>query len=163
MDEYSNAIKQCIESTASLLTAAKMKMVTAESCTGGWIAQSATQLAGSSGWFDCGLVTYSNESKQRLLGVSPQTLEKFGAVSAEVVKAMAQGAIRQSQADIAVAVSGIAGPTGGSKAKPVGTVWIAWLRKGREPVAQGFLFQGDRLAVRHQAVVSALEGIEALF
>lgn len=162
MTKHIDPISRSVKTIASLLTAAKIKIATAESCTGGWIAQSATQLAGSSDWFDCGFVTYSNESKQHMLGVSAKTLQCFGAVSAEVVKEMVCGAIRQSQAKIAVAVSGIAGPAGGSRQKPVGTVWIAWAMEGTEPIARVFQFQGDRSDIRRQAVVSALEGIETL-
>jgi nicotinamide-nucleotide amidase len=135
------------------------RLVAAESCTGGWIAQCVTSVPGSSGWFDRGFVTYSNESKQELLGVLPDVIARYGAVSAETVAAMAGGALAHSRADCAVAVSGIAGPEGGSPDKPVGTVWLAWQLKGAVAVTRRFRFDGDREAVRRQAVIAALEGL----
>jgi len=108
------------------LRAAREHLVTAESCSGGWIAKCLTDIAGSSEWFDCGMVVYSYEAKQALLGVRPQTLEEHGAVSRETVIEMVSGALVHSGASIAVAVTGIAGPGGGSPDKPVGTVWIGW-------------------------------------
>jgi nicotinamide-nucleotide amidase len=136
-----------------------LRLVTAESCTGGWIAKLVTDLPGSSAWFDAGLVTYSNEAKQRLLGVAPRTLDRFGAVSAETAQEMLAGALAHSVADVAVAVTGIAGPGGGTPDKPVGTVWIGWQRRGAEAAAQCFHFAGDRDAVRRQTVVAALSGL----
>jgi nicotinamide-nucleotide amidase len=112
------------------LLAARQMLVTAESCTGGWIAKCMTDVAGSSGWFDCGMAAYSYEAKQALLGVRPQTLETHGAVSRETVVEMVSGALVHSGASIAVAVTGIAGPGGGTDDKPVGTVWVAWKRRG---------------------------------
>jgi nicotinamide-nucleotide amidase len=134
-------------------------LVTAESCTGGWISQCITDIAGSSQWFDRGFVTYSNESKCDMLGVSEQTLLTYGAVSEQTVVEMVQGALRNSRADIAVAVSGVAGPTGGSVGKPVGQVWHAWLRRGDQPVAQIEQYIGNRFNVRQQAVETALHGV----
>ncbi len=154
-----NSIDQHVELLAVLLPKAGLTMVAAESCTGGMIAQSITNLAGSSSWFDCGFVTYSNQSKQLLLDVCPDTLAKYGAVSEEVVAAMAQGAINNSGADVAVAVSGIAGPDGGDNIKPVGTVYIAWLKKHGEPLVGKFNFNGGRADVRFQAVLAALKGV----
>lgn len=140
----------------------RQTLVTAESCTGGWIAKVLTDIPGSSGWFDCGLATYSYEAKQGLLGVSPLTLEHFGAVSRETVLEMVSGALVHSGAGVAVAVTGIAGPGGGTADKPVGTVWIAWKRRGGYPQAELFHFDGDREAVRRQTVSAALEGLERI-
>ena len=137
-------------------------VVTAESCTGGWVSQFITAVTGSSSWFDRGFVTYSNESKHEMLGVSLQTLRQHGAVSEQVVTEMAQGAIRNSRGQVSLAISGIAGPGGGSLDKPVGTVWIAWDYKGRAVVAEKFHFLGDRKAVRLQAVRQALLGLLSL-
>lgn len=132
---------------------------TAESCTGGWIAKCLTDIPGSSAWFDCGMVAYSYEAKQAMLGVRPQTLEKEGAVSRETVIEMVSGALVHSAASIAVAVTGIAGPGGGTPGKPVGTVWIAWKRRGGYPRAKVFHFVGDREAVRRQTIAAALQGL----
>ena len=144
------------------LRAARDSLVTAESCTGGWIAKCLTDIAGSSDWFDCGMVVYSYEAKQALLGVRPQTLEEHGAVSRETAIEMVSGALVHSGASLAVAVTGIAGPGGGSEDKPVGTVWIAWKRRGGYASASVFRFEGDREAVRRQTVGKALEGVAAL-
>ncbi|GAB2521017.1 CinA family protein [Lysobacter humi (ex Lee et al. 2017)] len=138
-----------------------LSVVTAESCTGGWIAKVLTDLPGSSGWFDCGMVVYSYEAKQGLLGVNPHTLEEHGAVSRETVVEMVSGALVHSAASLAVAVTGIAGPGGGTVEKPVGTVWIAWKRRGGYPHAAVHHFEGDREAVRRQTVAAALEGLLA--
>jgi nicotinamide-nucleotide amidase len=142
------------------LRAARQMLVTAESCTGGWIAKAVTDVAGSSDWFDCGLAAYSYEAKQRLLGVRAETLEHFGAVSRETAIEMVSGALVHSGASIAVAVTGIAGPGGGTDDKPVGTVWIAWKHRGGYPRAELFHFHGDREAVRRQTVAAALQGLE---
>ena len=145
------------------LLARKLLLAAAESCTGGWVAEAVTAVAGSSAWFDCGFVTYSNEAKQRLLDVPASLLEYGGpgAVSEETVLAMTAGAIANSRARVAVAVSGIAGPDGGSAEKPVGTVWIAWQWERRR-LAREFRFSGDRTAVREASVLAALEGLLAL-
>ena len=143
------------------LRAAHDHLVTAESCTGGWIAKCLTDIVGSSDWFDCGMVVYSYEAKQALLGVRPQTLETHGAVSRECVVEMVSGALVHSGATIAVAVTGIAGPGGGSDDKPVGTVWIGWKRRGGYAHAEVFHFAGDRDAVRRQTVAAALRGLDA--
>ena len=140
----------------------KQMLVTAESCTGGWIAKTVTDVAGSSDWFDCGLAAYSYEAKQRLLGVRAETLEHFGAVSRETAIEMVSGALVHSGSTVAVAVTGIAGPGGGTDDKPVGTVWIAWKRRGGYPQAELFHFDGDREAVRRQTVAAALRGLEAI-
>ena len=137
----------------------KLMMAAAESCTGGWIGQAVTMVPGSSKWFDRGFVTYTNEAKQDMLGVSAGTLKEFGAVSEQTVREMVTGALSRSRAQIAVAVSGIAGPDGGSAQKPVGTVLLAWADKGGNVVAQSIRFSGDRDAVRRQTVIAALEGL----
>lgn len=147
--------------TGERLLAMRHMLVTAESCTGGWIAKCMTDVPGCSGWFDCGMAAYSYEAKQALLGVRPQTLEEFGAVSRETVVEMVSGALVHSGATIAVAVTGIAGPGGGSEDKPVGTVWIGWKRRGGYARAEIFHFEGDRDAVRRQTVAAALRGLES--
>ena len=134
-------------------------LATAESCTGGWIGQAVTMVPGSSAWFDCGFITYTNTAKGNLLGVREETLARHGAVSEQTVVEMSAGALTRSRAQIAVAVSGIAGPDGGSAEKPVGTVWFAWAARGSSPVAQAFVFAGDRNAVRRASVIAALEGL----
>ncbi len=135
-------------------------IVTAESCTGGMIAEYLTAVAGSTAWFDRAYVTYSYESKEEMLGVNKQTIVKKGAVSEECVIEMAIGALQQSHAGISVSCSGIAGPGGGSKDKPVGTVWLAWAMQGyEEVVTQCLHFEGDREQVRHQATEYALRGV----
>ena len=144
------------------MRAARDRLVTAESCTGGWIAKTVTDIAGSSDWFECGLAAYSYEAKQALLGVRPETLEKFGAVSRETVLEMVSGALVHSGATLAVAVTGIAGPGGGTPDKPVGSVWLAWKRRGGYAEARLFHFDGDREGVRRQTVAAALEGLREL-
>ena len=144
---------------AEQLTQRGWMLATAESCTGGWIAKCCTDVAGSSAWFDRGFVTYSNAAKQDMLGVRAETLAQYGAVSEAVVAEMATGALRHSQAHIAVAVSGIAGPSGGSPEKPVGTVCFAWAMRNGEVLTKTCQFAGDREAVRWQSVVFALNGI----
>jgi len=137
----------------------KLMLVTAESCTGGWIAKTLTDLPGSSAWFDAGVVTYSYEAKEALLGVNPRTLELTGAVSEETVLEMVSGALARFGAGVAVAVTGIAGPSGGTPDKPVGTVWIGWKRRGGYGHAQLFHFPGDREAIRRRTVAAALIGL----
>jgi nicotinamide-nucleotide amidase len=134
------------------------KLVTAESCTGGWVAQVVTSVAGSSDWFERGFVTYSNDSKHELLGVSQSTLKKHGSVSEETAREMAQGALARSKATLALAVTGVAGPGGGSAEKPVGMVCFAWAR-GKGVRSETRHFSGDRESVRRQSVVHALEGV----
>lgn len=140
------------------LQRAGAQVTAAESCTGGGIAEAITRIAGSSAWFEVGFVTYSNKQKTRQLGVPEHLFDKVGAVSREVVEAMAQGAQRGSGARFSVAVSGVAGPGGGSVAKPVGTVWLAWA-DGERVFSQCCLFPGDRQAVREQTVERALAGL----
>ncbi len=134
-------------------------LTAAESCTGGWLAQSVTAIAGSSGWFDRGFVTYSNAAKVDMLGIPETTLERHGAVSEATARAMAQGALAHSRADWAVAITGIAGPSGGSAEKPVGTVCFAWAGRELGCEAQTCRFDGDRAAVREQSVRHALSGL----
>ncbi|SFO04769.1 nicotinamide-nucleotide amidase [Pseudomonas sp. NFACC24-1] len=133
-------------------------VTTAESCTGGGIAEAITRIPGSSAWFEAGYVTYSNRQKSQQLEVPAQLFEKVGAVSREVVEAMAQGAQRKSLARFAVAVSGVAGPDGGSPSKPVGTVWLAWA-VGQTLISEQRFFPGNRDEVRRQTVRAALEGL----
>ena len=143
------------------LSARGARLVTAESCTGGWIGEVVTMVPGSSGWYDRGFITYSNAAKRAVLGVSAQTLLAQGAVSEATVLEMVEGALRLSGAEFGLAVSGVAGPGGGTPEKPVGTVCIAWGRHDSERAARTFRFDGDREAVRRQSVVAALEGVIA--
>jgi nicotinamide-nucleotide amidase len=143
---------------AQALLARRWMLATAESCTGGMIAARCTDLAGSSAWFDRGFVTYSNEAKTELLGVDRQLITQEGAVSEAVARSMAQGAVAHSQAQVAVAVTGVAGPAGGSIDKPVGTVWLAWCIDGVVD-AERVLFPGDRAAVREATTQHALQGL----
>lgn len=137
----------------------QLVMVTAESCTGGWVAKRMTDIAGSSAWFDSGYVSYSNAAKQRMFAVKSETLEAHGAVSEQTVREMVSGVLNVSGADVGVAISGVAGPGGGSPEKPVGTVWFAWgLPEGRVDAAV-YHFEGDRDQVRTLAVDTALKGI----
>jgi len=158
-DSLSNSIPELVQQLADKLLAKKLIISTAESCTGGWISQSLTALAGSSVWFDTGFVTYSNEAKQRLLAVPAAIFDSdgAGAVSEATVLAMTTGAIQNSRANLAVAVSGIAGPDGGTKEKPVGTVWIAWQWESKS-LARCFHFSGNRESVRRATVLAALDG-----
>ena len=141
------------------LLARKLMLACAESCTGGWVAEAVTATAGSSSLFERGFVTYSNAAKQELLGVKADTLRRHGAVSEAVVAEMAAGALRRSHAQVALAISGVAGPTGGSPDKPVGTVSFAWVLRGKAPTAETAHFSGDRESVRRQSVVHALQGL----
>ncbi|BCO30036.1 hypothetical protein TspCOW1_01390 [Thiohalobacter sp. COW1] len=142
-------------------TEAGVMLTVAESCTGGWLAKVITDTPGSSHWFERGFVTYTNAAKQDLLGVSPATLEAQGAVSEATVREMAAGALAHSRAQLAVAISGIAGPEGGTEDKPVGTVCFAWNRLHQAPRAETLKLPGDREAVRRQAVERALYGLLA--
>jgi nicotinamide-nucleotide amidase len=142
-----------------VLRAAGERLVTAESCTGGWVAACVTAIAGSSDWFERGYVTYSNDAKQELLGVPGATLAMHGAVSGETAAAMAEGALRASRATVAVAITGVAGPAGGSVGKPVGTVWFGFARQSHGTHVHLCRFDGDRRAVRAQAVAFALAAL----
>jgi len=133
-------------------------LATAEFCTGGWVAQAVTAIAGSSAWFERGFVTYSNAAKRELLGVSKKTLRKHGAVSEETAREMARGALRHSRASVALSVTGIAGPSGGSATKPVGMVCFSWVTK-KHQTSETRHFRGNRESVRRKSVVRALEGL----
>jgi nicotinamide-nucleotide amidase len=143
----------------ALLKSHGLMLATAESCTGGGVAQAITEMAGSSAWFERGFVIYSNLSKQQMLGVRETTLEQHGAVSEMTVREMVAGALQHSAAQVALAVSGIAGPDGGTADKPVGTVWFAWGLKNGETHAQRYQLDGNRAEVREQAVQIALQGV----
>ena len=158
---YGNAIARAAELLAKRLKHQQLMVVTAESCTGGGIAHVLTSIAGSSRWFERGFITYSNEAKQDMLGVQADILESHGAVSEETALAMARGAITCSRGHVSVAVTGIAGPDGGTEEKPVGTVWIAWGQKLGYAEAQCFHFVGGRDAVRQQTILEAIRGLNA--
>ncbi|HHI94886.1 MAG TPA: CinA family protein [Gammaproteobacteria bacterium] len=147
------------QQAADALRARRWLLTTAESCTGGGIAVALTDIAGSSQWFESGFVTYSNQAKQDMLGVRHETLMKHGAVSEATVAEMVAGALARSNAQLAVAVSGIAGPAGGTPGKPVGMVCLAWQAEGMMPVVRTEYFSGDRAAVRAEAVKHALRGV----
>ena len=149
---------QLVSHLASLLSERKLKICTAESCTGGLIAKSFTDLAGSSAWFERGFVTYSNAAKTEMLGVPEALIEDYGAVSEVVASAMASGALQHSAADLAIAVTGVAGPDGGSEEKPVGTVWIALAAK-EQVIAKKYQFPGDRDAIRQAILRQATENL----
>jgi len=136
-----------------------LMLATAESCTGGWVAQVITSVAGSSEWFERGFVAYTNLAKREMLGVSTTILSRYGAVSEQTARAMAEGALTHSHAQVALAITGIAGPSGGTPEKPVGTVCFAWAVKKRDTISRKHVFTGDREAVRRQAVVTALQGL----
>ncbi|EAR20709.1 CinA family protein [Nitrococcus mobilis] len=152
-------LSELAQRVGRLLEARRLRLTTAESCTGGWIAKVLTDVPGCSRWFDRGLVTYSNAAKVELLDVPSRTLTAYGAVSQEVAVAMARGALTRGAAEVSVAVTGIAGPEGGTPAKPVGLVWLAWYRAGTVPVTEGTHFQGEREGIRRQAVAAALQGL----
>lgn len=140
----------------------RIVVATAESCTGGGVATAITRISGSAKWFDRGFVTYSNEAKRQMLGVRQRTLARHGAVSEEVAREMAAGALARSPATLTVAITGIAGPTGGSRSKPVGTVWFAWGARGQMIQSRHFRFAGNRVDVRLQSVYVALQGLNDL-
>jgi nicotinamide-nucleotide amidase len=153
-----DGIRQAVTELAEKLKERGLTLATAESCTGGLIAFELTNVSGSSDWFVGGVVAYANSVKESLLGVPGETLVAHGAVSRETVLAMASGAARALGADCALAVSGIAGPAGGTPEKPVGTVWIGWSVEGRAS-AERFLFTGDRLAVKRASALAAVRGL----
>ena len=151
--------EKLVEELALRLTARGWRLAMAESCTGGWIAKCCTDLAGSSAWFERGFVTYSDAAKKEALGVDARILREAGAVSRAVALQMAAGARRRAGVDITVAVTGIAGPDGGTLDKPVGTVWFAWSREDHAAEAEAVCFRGNRDAVRRQTVAHALSGL----
>lgn len=138
---------------------AGLKLVTAESCTGGWVGEAITAVAGSSDWFDRGFITYSNAAKREVLGVAATTIQQHGAVSEETAREMALGALKHSRAQISVAITGVAGPGGGSDDKPVGTVCFAWAKGKMALRSERQLLTGERTAVRQQSVAIALRGL----
>ena len=150
------ALERLARRAGEALALVGWRLATAESCTGGWLAKCLTDIPGSSRWFERGYVTYSNDAKEQALGVSGAVLETFGAVSRQTAEQMAAGVLHASGADLAVAVTGIAGPDGGSAQKPVGLVWIALARRGGQSHAQEYQFAGDREAVRRASVATAL-------
>ena len=156
-DTHQEALEASGRELGAALLQRGWRMATAESCTGGWIAQAMTATSGSSDWFECGLVTYSNAAKISLLGVEAMTIERFGAVSVETARQMADGARRASGVEVAVAVTGVAGPSGGSADKPVGTVCFGFAVGGRETLTERQVFGGDRRAVRARTVAHALQ------
>jgi nicotinamide-nucleotide amidase len=162
MIDSTEQINQLSLQLAERLLNLGIRLVVAESCTGGWVAKVLTDLPGSSEWFDRGYVSYSNLAKQSMLGVSSETLERFGAVSLQTVGEMTRGALQQSGADLALAISGIAGPGGGSEEKPVGTVCFSWQLSDQPPQLELCYFPGDRDQVRLQSVEHALRQLIGL-
>ena len=152
-------IHELASKLGSMLLKRKLRCAVAESCTGGSLAAAITEIAGSSQWFDRGFVTYTNEAKEEILAVPHRVISTEGAVSEATVRAMAHGVIANSHAEVSVAISGIAGPAGGSTEKPVGTVWIAWAGNLQPTYSEGYFFEGDRRSIRQQAVCVALEGL----
>ena len=161
MSEQETSIEELVQQLASKLTEKGWMLATAESCTGGMIAAACTDIAGSSQWFDRGFVTYSNEAKTEMLGVPTELIAKHGAVSEEVVRAMAEGAIRHSRAQVSIAVTGIAGPGGGSAEKPVGTVWVGWCTN---KITQSALLQliGNRDQIRKLTLKKSFDFIKSI-
>ena len=151
-----------ISQVAECLMANQQMLAVAESCTGGWLAKVCTDLPGSSNWFDRGFVTYSNRAKHEMLGVSEETISNFGAVSQQTVEEMVAGVLDNSRAEWAIAISGVAGPEGGSEINPVGSVWIAWMEKNLQEITSKQLFVGDRNQVRQQSGEFALEEFRKL-
>lgn len=141
------------------LSRQELMLVTAESCTGGWLGQTITSIAGSSGWFDRGFVTYTDISKQEMLGVSSATLERYGAVSEQAASEMAAGAVARSHAQVAVSITGIAGPDGGTAQKPVGMICFAWVMKDGMALTEIRYYSGSREEIRRQSVAGALQGV----
>lgn len=144
---------------ANLFLKESSKLAVAESCTGGGLAEILTRLPGSSAWFECAFVTYSNDAKQKMLGVPFDALQKFGAVSEEIADAMSRGAVENSRADYGVAITGVAGPDGGSESKPVGTVCLSWYKRRYGGTNTRVIFNGDRLKIREQSCLLAVQGL----
>ena len=154
-----DGLTKLAEEVGAALKARGLMLATAESCTGGWVGEAITAIPGSSHWYDRGFITYTNESKHEMLGVSADTLARCGAVSEAVVREMVAGTLNNSHAQVALAISGVAGPGGGSAEKPVGTVWLAWGRKDGPVTSAKYLYSGDRREIRRQAVETALRGV----
>lgn len=159
MSQDDENLQKLAQAIGNRLHGKGIMLATAESCTGGWVGKVITDIVGSSGWYDRGFITYTNNAKKELLGVSTETLEAYGAVSEETVCEMATGAIKKSHADLALAITGIAGPGGATTKKPLGTVWLAWGNSDGYLHSEQHHFVGDREAVRRQAVACALEGV----
>ncbi|MCP5279250.1 MAG: CinA family protein [Thiobacillus sp.] len=162
MDVNQDELERLAAGLGEVLLAKNWMLACAESCTGGWAAQACTAIAGCSAWFERGFVTYSNAAKMELLGVPEAHLVSHGAVSLEVARAMAEGVLRHSRAQAAFAITGIAGPSGGSPEKPVGTVCFAWVVTGQEAVMEQVQFEGDRRAIRARSVAYALRHMRDL-
>lgn len=152
-------LNQTAKALMQRLLERSVRLATVESCTGGWVAKAVTDLAGSSAVLECGFVTYSNEAKQRMVGVSGDTLATHGAVSEQTAAEMASGALEYSAAEVSLSITGVAGPTGGSEAKPVGTVCFGWAVRGQSVRTETCHFQGDRDAVRYQSAIHAIQGV----
>lgn len=157
-----NDLYELAKEVGDLLLEKKLKIATAESCTGGGLSYWLTNVPGSSAWFDRGFVTYSNKAKIEMLGVNSSTLNTFGAVSKETANEMAQGVLKFSYADIGVAITGIAGPGGGSDQKPVGTVWLAFYVRGNHPITQAKLFTGNRELIRYMSILTSLNNLKTI-
>ncbi len=153
------ATQDMAEHLGRLLLMHNIALVTAESCTGGGLAEIITRIPGSSQWFERGFITYSNDAKQEMLGISQDMLKEYGAVSEQIASAMAEGALVNSHAQISVSITGIAGPEGGTEEKPVGTVCLAWQQRDETTQAARVLFEGDRQQVRQQACLMAMQGL----
>ncbi len=153
------ATQDMAEHLGRLLSMHDLALVTAESCTGGGLAEIITRIPGSSQWFERGFITYSNDAKQEMLGISQDMLKEYGAVSEQIASAMAEGALVNSHAQISVSITGIAGPEGGTEEKPVGTVCLAWQQRDETTQAARVLFEGDRQQVRQQACLMAMQGL----
>jgi nicotinamide-nucleotide amidase len=157
-----SSLNQLATAIAKQLQAKNLKLATAESCTGGGVAYFMTNIPGSSAWFERGFITYSNTAKEEMLNVKHETLLTHGAVSELTAREMAEGALRHSHAEISIAITGVAGPDGGTSEKPVGTVWFAWAGENFVTETKLFLLTGDRLAIREQAIQIALENLLGL-
>lgn len=160
MSDTEQAVLETVNAIGAKLKAKKEMLATAESCTGGWVGQIITSVPGTSHWYDRGFITYSNVAKREMLGVSTDTLTRFGAVSEQTARAMAEGVLQNSQARYALSITGIAGPEGGTPEKPVGHVCFAWAGHNRETVSECIRFDGDRQQVRIQAVQHSLKRME---
>jgi nicotinamide-nucleotide amidase len=156
MSPSEQELRDLAEQLGECLTARGLKLASAESCTGGWLAKIITDIPGSSAWFTGSVVSYSNAAKQSLLGVNADTIAEFGAVSGETVLEMSDGLFSRTDADVAVSISGIAGPDGGSDDKPVGLVWLSWGKRDKSVFANPFNFDGNREEVRKQSIKQAL-------
>lgn len=162
MANVNDSAHASLSALSKTLVARQWKLAVAESCTGGMLCEQITSLAGSSEWFDSGFITYSNAAKRKLLEVNEGLIEAHGAVSEPVAIAMAEGALANSQSQLSVAITGIAGPSGGSAEKPVGTVCFAWASETNATISNTLHFDGDRQAVREQAVLAAIDGLSML-